>query len=104
MTPYVYSLYVNAYNERLQRESDIIEYTAWLNGVFTANAIMSTVGNSQWFKDKKTKAHKYPDNPLAEKQKQVYEANMSEEEKKKQTELLFAKLNVMKTNFDLAHK
>lgn len=104
MTPYIFSIYLHEYNERKKQEAEMIEYTAWIYGAYTSHAIMATIGNSSWFKDKKAKAHEYPKNPIADKYQHKYEENMSEEEKKKQTELLFAKLNVMKTNFEIAHK
>lgn len=106
MTPKVFNVYAKAYSEKRKEEAELIEFRAWVYGIYTSNAIMSTIGNSSWFKDKNTKAHEYPKNPLekVDRDKQLYSDDLTEEEKKRETELLFAKLNVMKVNFDLAHK
>lgn len=106
MTPKIFNIYANEYQEKRKEEAKMVEFTGWIYGIYTSNAIMSTIGNSSWFKDKHTKAHEYPDNPLEKvnRDKQLYSDDLTEEEKKRETELLFAKLNVMKVNFDMAHK
>lgn len=58
-------------------------------------ALMCTVGNMF----SKGARHKYPKKPY---ELFANSNELSDEEKKRQTELLFAKMNIMATNFNLS--
>lgn len=86
-----------AYKKRL-REQDYLQYLWW--GKYGVSAVYVAVEHC--LAGKKAKS-KYVDKPVL---KEMEEQNkpMSEEELQKQRELFVAKLEVMKTNFELNHK
>ncbi len=72
--PWLVRDYIKAEEYRREREN----YTAWLQGMYFANAIAATIGNA--FLDKGTAPVEYPDKPYPLRQE-------SEEEKKAKEEL-----------------
>lgn len=94
---------IDGFTKNRRYTEDLIEHSAWLFGIYTCHAINATIGNSGWFKAKGTEAHKYPNNPLLEREKQKDSPNenesVSEDEIIKYSELVFAQLEAMSVNF-----
>lgn len=81
--------------EALKRESEVINYTAWLHGLYVANAVASVM----------SKKSKYPKHPLGDKDNSnkdeiVAREDMSDEEKAYLTEVFFSNLTEMQNNFE----
>lgn len=98
MNPHIISILIKGYNEKEEIELKKQNILAHLQGQYIAEAIASTIGNA--FRKKGSKPYQYPKKP--------YEFNKKEEltegELQKQRELFVAKLEVMKTNYELSHK
>lgn len=60
MTPKLFHIYKKVHEEKEQRKADIIDYTAWLNGMYVRTAIASCFDKSA----------KYPDKPFSEEEKE----------------------------------
>ena len=74
-----------------------------LEGIYTRSALESTVGNM--FKKKGAKAIEYLAKPIdlsGSSDDENSPDGLSEEEKKRRTELLFGKLRIMQANFELS--
>lgn len=81
--------------DSLKRESEVINYTAWLHGLYVANAVASVM----------SKRSKYPKHPLdgednSYKDEIVAREDMSDEEKAYLTEIFFSNLTEMQNNFE----
>lgn len=90
--------YAKAY--KLQRQGqDILN---WYLGQYFYSALDSTVCNAIFWRKKGSKPHEYIDKPIMQR---IEEKNkpLSEDELQRQRELFVAKLEVMKTNFELNH-
>lgn len=85
-------------SEKSKDENEKLIYGAWLHGMYVAHAISATVGNMF----SKNSHNEYPKNPLED--IQVKKDELSEEEKLRQTKLLFARLEMMQANFELEKK
>lgn len=101
LTTRQFNAYKKAYSLQQEQRAKRDKYNAWVSGQYMAHAIMCTIGNSSWFKAKGTKAHKYPDCPIKEEKPYDSSKELTEKEKQKYREALFAKLNVMKANFEI---
>lgn len=97
MTLRTYGLHFEGYKKSQQLKDQLM----WMQGHYFRMAIASTVGNM--FSDKKADKIEYPDKPFTSKHSSSTE-EMSEEEKMRETEKLFATLEIMKRNFELDHK
>ena len=73
-----------------------------LEGVYTVKALEATVGNM--FKKKGAKAIEYPAKPFDLEGASESPDGMTEEEKRRKTEMLFGKLRIMQANFELSKK
>lgn len=74
-----------------------------LEGAYTVKALEATVGNM--FKKKGVKAIEYPAKPFdLEGASNDSPDGMTEEEKRRKTELLFGKLRIMQANFELSKR
>lgn len=93
---------MDGYNKRQTEMAEMIEYSAWLFGIYSSHAIQVTVGNSQWFHKKGVEPNKYPDNPLLDNKKQNEGEVLTEEQKLNYTNAFFGKLNVMAVNYQIA--
>lgn len=93
--------YVKADEMKREHERELLNITAFVNGIYVRDALFCTVGNM--FSKKK---FEYPSEPydLWNKTKKVEDVELTEEDKIRQTEQLFAMLNVRKDNWDLTHK
>lgn len=78
----------------------------WIMGQYIMSALDATVCNNFLWKGKGGKPSQYIDHPLLseEKEPQKKEAPLTEEEKKRRTELLFMQLKIMGANFKNNHK
>lgn len=76
----------------------------YMQGLYFREALLSSVcNNSLWMKSGSS-PYKYPEKTYTElmEEKEMNE-NMTDDEKKKQTELLFEKLSIMQMNFEHSH-
>lgn len=94
-SPKILRTYDLAHEEKIKEQ----DFFNWTLGKYFAEAISATVGNM--FNKKGQKEHEYPKKPYLSEQNDSSNANMSEEEKKRKTELFFARLQAMQTNFEL---
>lgn len=69
LTPTIINVYVKEYERKAQEECDLIRYSAWLQGAYVRDAIVST------FSEKVS----YPENPLMKKKTDEPEAVDNEE-------------------------
>lgn len=75
----------------------------WLQGQYVREAILSTIGNSTWFKDKNTEMWKYPEKPISQ-QKAEKEHVLTEWEIEHQRALFVKRARERKEKFDKYHK
>lgn len=72
----------------------------WMNGKYVADAIMSTIGNSGWFRGKGAPANKYPKEPY-----QLNESTaLTKEEKQCEVDKFFAQESARRANWKRTHK
>lgn len=79
----------------------------WVLGQYFMSALDATVCNAMLWRKKGAKAHNYIKKPILHDIKdnvKKEKPQLSEEELQRQRELFVAKLEVMKTNFELNHK
>lgn len=97
MNPHIIKCLQKGHEERMKQE-DYLQYLWW--GRYGLSAV--SVAVEHCLAGRKAKS-KYVDKPVLE---EIAEQNkpMSEEELQRQRELFVAKLEVMKTNFELNHK
>lgn len=98
MNPRIVKLHIQGFRQREEMEINKANMISHLLGLYFQESIASTVGNM--FSKKGAKPYKYPEKPFQFNK----EDNLSKNEIKEQRKLLVAKLNMMKTNFDLEHK
>lgn len=97
MTPAKIKPYIKAYNMRQQSE----DTNMWMQGQYFYAAMNAVVEQTAAALSKKKSSVDYPKEPLhilMEKERQAQ--NLSEEEKRRQTEALFMRLKVMQSNFE----
>lgn len=96
MNPHIINCIQKGYEEKIKQE-DYLQYLWW--GGYGASAVYMAVEHCFAKKPKS----KYVDKPIL---KEIEGQNkpLSEEELQRQRELFVAKLEVMKTNFELNHK
>lgn len=97
MNPHIVNIYLDAYKQQQKQEMEVFNIRAHLLGRYFVDSLACTVGNMM--KKKGAKPIEYPAKPYDLSNGE--EKKLSVADKKKQTELLFAKLNVMKANFEL---
>lgn len=98
MTPRMFTPYVKAYKIK----QDSIDDNMWRMGMYVTSAVGSSIANAL---SKKSKA-KYLEKPIRylnenEYTEEGYSNGMTEAEKKRATENLFLKLNIMASNYNL---
>lgn len=95
MNPRIIKVIAKGYKEKIKEQ----DYLAWLSNKYTLSAVGVAIENN-FAKHPKAK---YIDKPIMQ---QIEEQNkpLSENELQRQRELFVAKLEVMKTNFELNHK
>ena len=91
LNPHKVDLRIKAY-KKMQEQKD---YEMWTMGAYVLNAFSTVLSN---FLGKKAEYMKEP----LHKQNQTQE--LTQKEKDKQIELLFANLNIMKSNFEASHR
>ena len=92
--------YVEAEKIKMQNEYRKANLISYINGIYTRDALLCTVGNM--FKDKNTKAIEYPAEPYDFFKNTEEPKELTEEQKIAQTKALFMKLQLMQTNDELA--
>lgn len=80
-----------AYEKQQEAKIEMLKYETWLNGLYVAQALKSTVGNM--FIKKGAKPFEYPEKPLG--------TVDTELDNQKQVEAFFASLEVAQRNFEL---
>lgn len=86
---------VKEIEQKQKAESQMVDYTAWLHGLYVQYAVASIM----------SKRAKYPKKPFSQKEtgKIVVTEDMSDEQKAEITNILFANLEEMQGKFE-AHK
>lgn len=101
MNPHIIKLLLKGHEEKIKEK----DYLAWLSNQYTLSAV--SVAVEHCLAGRKAKS-KYIEKPIMQEttEKQVANENkqLTEEEKKKQTEKLFMKLRIMGANFNLNHE
>lgn len=92
LNPTKLKAYNKAYEMKLERDMQMNDSIAWMNGVYISKAI------GVYFKGK------YPDKPMQLFKTKVEEKELTEEEIQKEREKLILSLQIMQTNFELNHK
>ena len=96
--------YAKAYELQIKQQDEQM----YLMGIYIISALDSTVCNSFLWRKKEEKAHKYMEKPImyeyANGHKNKNEGELSDEERKEQTEKLFMQLRIMGANFNINHK
>lgn len=100
MNPRRLKVHIKAYKLKREEQLTYDNYIAYLSGIYVMDALSSTVGNM--FKNKGSKPNQYPEKPYELGDKK--EEELSQDEIQRQTELLFARLNVMGKNFEMQKK
>lgn len=95
MNPHIILLMAEGYSEREKAEIQKQNYLAHLQGQYFCEALLATVGNM--LSKKAAKKYQYPKEPYNLKEQREF----TEEELQTQRELFVAKLEAMKTNFEL---
>lgn len=72
----------------------------WLNGRYVSEAIMSTIGNSQWFKGKSAPINEYPKEPYSFMESRF----ITEDEKQREVDKFFAQESARRANWQGTHK
>ena len=90
--------YDKAHRLRLEEQNMMQRH----NGLYIADAIMSTIGNSQWFKGKGVPVNEYPKEPYAIFTNNT--ANITEEEKQREVDKFFAQESARRVNWRRTHK
>lgn len=100
MNPHIIKLHVKGEEEKLKK----LDMLNWLNGIYSQSAV--SVAVEHCLAGRKAKS-KYIEKPLleeAEEKRKVESGELSEEDKKRQTEQFFLKLRIMGANHKLANK
>lgn len=98
MTPHEILLVLEGFKEKQKREMEIQNTMMYIQGRYFVDALLCTVGNM--FSKKGAKSIEYPKEPY-----QLGEPReLTEAEKQAQVDQLFANLEMMKSNFENAHK
>ena len=88
-------LYDRAHRLQLQEQNMML----WLNGKYVADAIMSTIGNSGWFKGKGTPLNKYPREPYSLTESKY----ITDDEKQSEVDKFFAQESARRVNWRNTH-
>ena len=100
-TPNDVDIFITEMSEKLkmdiERENELMDYRAWLHGLYVQKAIGSALNG---------KKSPYPKQPFSQKDKNhiIATEDMSQEEKDRATQLLFGNLEEMQKSFELSHK
>lgn len=97
--PRIIRIYSEGFRISSERQLEVDNFNAYLQGIYFRDALLSTVGNM--FKKKGAKPYEYPEKPYEFEQKNKI---ASEEEIELQRQLFLANLQLMQANFELSHK
>jgi len=97
LNPHIISLMIEGYSEREKIEIQKQNFLAHLQGQYFCEALLATVGNM--LSKRGAKKYQYPEKPYELREQDKF----TEEELQKQRELFVARLEAMKTNFELNH-
>ena len=95
--------YEDAYLMR-RKQTDTEMY---MQGLYFREALLSSVCNNSLWMKKGSKPHEYPKKTFMdtiEEEQKIKNNVLTEEEKIKQTQMLFNSLSIMQANFNLNHK
>ena len=87
-----------AHKNRLEEQNTMMFW----QGRYVADAIMSTIGNSGWFRGKSAPLHEYPKEPY-----QIFgntPKNMTSDEKQREVDKFFAQESVRRANWKRIHE
>ena len=98
-TPHDVDLFLQVKSDEEKQKGEIMNYTAWLNGLYVARAVASVM----------SKKSKYPKKPISDKDSEFVDSivvteDMSEEAKEHTRQLLLGNLLEMQNDFNRTHK
>lgn len=101
LTPVKLKPFQIAYKHKRQVQDEQM----WYMGQYIMSALDATVCNNSIWKGKHSKASKYIEKPiLADIDSSNNKEQLTEKEKKEQTNNLFMQLQIMQSNFNLTHQ
>ena len=97
---------IDAFYKANKIQRQIKDEEMWMLGQYVMSALDATVCNTFLWRKKGEKCHSYIEKPILlsiveSDDKKKISTELTDEEKKKQTEQLFMKLKIMGTNFNL---
>ena len=98
-TPHDVDLFLQVKSDDEKQKADIMNYTAWLNGLYVVRAVASVM----------SKKSKYPKRPISDKDSEFVDSivvteDMSEEAKEQTRQLFLGNLLEMQNDFNRTHK
>ena len=98
-TPHDVDLFLQVKSDEEKQKGEIMNYTAWLNGLYVARAVASVM----------SKKSKYPKKPISDKDSEFVDSivvteDMSEEAKEQTRQLFLGNLLEMQNDFNRTHK
>lgn len=98
-TPHDVDLFLQVKSDDEKQKGEIMNYTAWLNGLYVARAVASVM----------SKKSKYPKKPISDKDSEFVDSivvteDMSEEAKEQTRQLFLGNLLEMQNDFNRTHK
>jgi hypothetical protein len=100
MNPHIIKLHVKGEEEKMKK----LDMMNWLNGIYFQSAVTVAVEHCLAGRKAKSEYIKKPLLEEAEEKRQVESGELSEEQKRIQTEQFFLKLRIMGANHKLANK
>lgn len=100
MNPHIIKLHIKGQEEKIKHT----DYINWLNGIYTQRAVCVAVEHCLAGNKAKSEYIEKPILQEMEEKRQIEVGELSEEEKKRQTEQFFMKLRIMGANHKLANK
>lgn len=97
MNPHIINLLIKGHQEKIEMQMKIQDRLNWYLGQYFASALDCTVCNSELWRKMGTAPHSYIEKPIL--QDQRVRAELTEEEKKREVDLFFAKENARRINW-----
>lgn len=100
MNPHIIKLLLKGHEEKIKEQ----DYMAWLQGQYFVSALDATVCNSEFWRNKGSKPHRYVEKPFLENLNREKSKENNEDELQKKRELFVARFEAMGANFRLSKK
>lgn len=95
LNPRYMELYHDAYENRQKEQIEMLEYQAWMNGIYIRHSIASVFDSD----------NKYPEKPIGlfDDKEDTENEELTEEQKVQAQKDLLMKLQIMQSNFESTH-